>query len=225
MKLAHLKANEHIGKKFIVIFLATFIITFAFVAMAVKYFSPEIDVEISKATEEEQADDAEDKGSVDERLRWIQFEDNMPGVSTRFTDKKDQTEDTKTAQNQEETDNTIVYDEDLNKKQQPKAIEKEPVVKVEKVKPQAPDVKPVSAPPVAVGASTSKVYVGNYATIEQAIAMQNRLVDSGLNLAPFVKRVNGNYVVQVGSYASAQKAHSVAAEIQNAGYAARVVGE
>ena len=71
--------------KTLTIFLATFIITFAFVAMAVKYFSPEIDVEFGKATEEEQAAD-EDKGSVDERLRWIQFEDNMPGVSTRFTD-------------------------------------------------------------------------------------------------------------------------------------------
>ena len=39
--------------KTLTIFLTTFIVTFAFVALAVKYFSPEIDVEIGKATEDE----------------------------------------------------------------------------------------------------------------------------------------------------------------------------
>ena len=55
--------------------------------------------------------------------------------------------------------------------------------------------------------------------------MQNRLAEAGLDLAPFVKKVGPNYVVQIGSYASVQKAQSVAETVQNAGFAARVVSE
>ena len=87
------KKKKNKESKTVSIFLITFIVTFAFVALSVKYFSPEIDVEIEG--KEQIAEEDVEKGSVDERLRWIQFEDNMPGVSTRFTEETENTQKTK----------------------------------------------------------------------------------------------------------------------------------
>ncbi|MBO5948017.1 SPOR domain-containing protein [bacterium] len=186
------------------IFLITFIVTFAFVALSVKYFSPEIDVEIEG--KEQIAEEDVEKGSVDERLRWIQFEDNMPGVSTRFTEETENTQKTK-------NDNVIVYDEENN--------ENNEIEKLEEVQ----EVKPLIATPVPSINKISKVYVGQFSNIEQAIAMQNKLTDAGLDLAPFVKRIDNYYVVQIGSYASKEKAQAVVLQVQGAGFPAQLVNE
>ena len=71
----------------------------------------------------------------------------------------------------------------------------------------------------------SKVFVGSYPTIEQAIQAQNRLMNTNISVSPFVKEVNGSYVLQAGSYANAHKAEAVAKEISAAGFQARVVKE
>ena len=222
-------SNENIKKegknkkqhKSLTVFLTTFIVTFAFVALATKYFSPEYDVEIGRNGEETDIENSE-KGSVDERLRWIQFEDNMPGVSTRFTSEEE------IPQEEEKTkaETSIVYDDETTAKtiQEQKAKDAEAVIKVEKTETaqEAQSPSPVDAPAVP---KMSKIYVGQFATIEQAISMQNKLSESGLNLSPFVKKVGSHYVVQVGSYASSQTAENIATEIQNAGYNARIVNE
>ena len=164
------KNKKRKESKTISIFLITFIVTFAFVALSVKYFSPEIDVEIE--SKEHIAEEDVEKGSVDERLRWIQFEDNMPGVSTRYTEEKE-------ALKKENEDNVIVYDEENNN-------ENSEIEKLENVQ----DVKPLITTPVPAINKISKVYVGQFPNIEQAIAMQNKLTDAGLDLAPFVKRID-----------------------------------
>lgn len=189
--------------KSLTIFLTTFIVTFAVIALSAKYFSPDIDVEIGKSIEETEEEIEIEKGSVDERLRWIQFEDNMPGVSTRFTD-----DTTKENSTEETEDNTIVYEEEENQ---------------ETLKPDKPEkVKPIVNNPIPNVAQISKVYVGNFSTIEQAIATQNQITEAGLDLAPFVKRIDNYYVVQVGSFASPQKAQEAADMVNNAGFSARV---
>jgi len=207
------KKNEK-QNKLLTIFLTTFLLTFVFVLFVVKNF-PEIDVEISKNAEQEQEENTE-IGSVDERLKWIQFEDNMPGVSTRYTTTDNANQDEE-SQNQ---DNIIEYDDDLktNKNSLNSLKSKEEaVIKVEPIVQMPENVPSVN--------KISKVYVGQFATKEQAITMQNRLMDAGLDLAPFVKKVGSNYVIQIGSYASAQKAQSIAETVQNAGFSARVVSE
>ena len=207
--------NKEKQNKIITIFLTTFLVSFIFISLVVKNL-PEIDVEIGKNAEETDVDNSE-QGSVDERLRWIQFEDNMPGVSTRFTT----TEETAQEDGKQNEDNVIEYDEDVKSVNVPTKKE-DAVIKVDKAQPTETKMPAPAAPVVN---KISKVYVGQYTTIEQAIAMQNRLTEAGLDLAPFVKKVGGNYVVQIGSYASAQKAQSVAESVQNAGFAARVVSE
>lgn len=198
------KKKKNKESKTVSIFLITFIVTFAFVALSVKYFSPEIDVEIEG--KEQIAEEDVEKGSVDERLRWIQFEDNMPGVSTRFTE---ETENTQKAKD----DDVIVYDEENN--------ENNEIEKLEEVQ----EVKPLIATPVPSINKISKVYVGQFSNIEQAIAMQNKLTDAGLDLAPFVKRIDNYYVVQIGSYASKEKAQAVVLQVQGAGFPAQLVNE
>lgn len=198
------KKKKNKESKTVSIFLITFIVTFAFVALSVKYFSPEIDVEIEG--KEQIAEEDVEKGSVDERLRWIQFEDNMPGVSTRFTEETENTQKTK-------NDDVIVYDEENN--------ENNEIEKLEEVQ----EIKPLIATPVPSINKISKVYVGQFSNIEQAIAMQNKLTDAGLDLAPFVKRIDNYYVVQIGSYASKEKAQAVVLQVQGAGFPAQLVNE
>lgn len=199
------KKKKRKESKTLSIFLITFIVTFAFVALSVKYFSPEIDVEIEgkEQIEEENIE----KGSVDERLRWIQFEDNMPGVSTRYTDEKEASPKIK-------DDDVIVYDEENNESNE-----------IEKLEEKVQEVKPLSATPLPTVNKISKVYVGQFSNIEQAIAMQNKLTDAGLDLAPFVKRIDNYYVVQIGSYASKEKAQAVVLQVQGAGFPARLENE
>lgn len=190
--------------KTVSIFLITFIVTFAFVALSVKYFSPEIDVEIE--SKEQIVEEDIEKGSIDERLRWIQFEDNMPGVSTRYTDETENSQALK-------DDNVIIYDEENN--------ENNKIEKLEEIQ----EVKPLIATPVPSVNKISKVYVGQFSNIEQAIAMQNKLTEANLDLAPFVKRVDNYYVVQIGSYASKEKAQVVVLQVQGAGFPAQLVNE
>ena len=151
MATKEIKKKKKKESKTVSIFLITFIVTFAFVALSVKYFSPEIDVEIEG--KEQIAEEDVEKGSVDERLRWIQFEDNMPGVSTRFTEETENTQKTK-------DDNVIVYDEENNETNKNNEIEK-----LEEVQ----EVKPLIATPVPSVNKISKVYVGQFSNIEQAI--------------------------------------------------------
>ena len=102
-----------------------------------------------------------------------------------------------------------------------KVIKNNEIEKLEEVQ----EVKPLITTPVPSINKISKVYVGQFSNIEQAIAMQNKLTDAGLDLAPFVKRIDNYYVVQIGSYASKEKAQAVVLQVQGAGFPAQLVNE
>ena len=71
----------------------------------------------------------------------------------------------------------------------------------------------------------SKVYVGSYPTIEQAIQAQNKLMNTATSVSPFVKEHNGTYVLQAGSYANSSKAEALAKELSALGFSAKVIKE
>ena len=50
-------------------------------------------------------------------------------------------------------------------------------------------------------------------------------MNTSISVSPFVKEVNGTYVLQAGSYANAGKAEAVSREINSLGFHARVVKE
>ena len=64
----------------------------------------------------------------------------------------------------------------------------------------------------------TKVYLGNYSSPEAAYAVQNRLKKQFPELEPFVKQVNGKYIVQTGSFYDGAKAGVLAEKLQEKGY-------
>lgn len=214
------------NKKVLVIFLSTFFVSLFLAAFAIKALSPNVDVEIADDSadyaETEQTPGIEAK-DVDNRLKWIQFEDNMPGVSKRYDSDESELTDSDTEKN----DVNVNKNEDLEKVRTATkttdvkiAAQKKPDIKQQAPVPTRHDVTTVSSP-----TRVTKVYIGYYSTLEQAVNAQNKVITSGVNVSPFVKEVNGLYVVQAGSYANSQKAQSLYSQLSAMGYPAKLVIE
>ncbi len=207
------------------LFAITFLVSLIVITYFIKSFSPNVDVEIGGEEQqsiEEDSSDSDIKKAIDDRLKWIQLEDNMPGVS-----KREETQSDVTYFETEKTDQKAKQEAKVNKEEtKQKQAEMEPIEYVNpKQQPAAHPPIPAQTQPAAEPFKMSKVYVGSYPTIEQAIQAQNKLMNTSISVSPFVKEVNGSYVLQAGSYANAGKAESVAREINSVGFHARVVKE
>ncbi len=220
------------AKQAIALFLVTFLVSLIVITYFIKSMSPDVDVEIGGSNEQtvEQEDtDSEVKQPIDDRLRWIQMEDNMPGASKR---EDGQNDDIEYKTNDKQSNN---QDEKVRESQEPS--DPNALEPIEYADPDSglQESTKTSAPPIPMQTTRSqtaeepfkmsKVFVGSYPTIEQAIQAQNRLMNTNISVSPFVKEVNGSYVLQAGSYANAHKAEAVANEISAAGFPARVVKE
>ena len=225
MESGNNKLKKEKNKKVLVIFLSTFFVSLFLAAFAIKALSPNVDVEIaddsSNYADVDDSPDIEAK-DVDNRLKWIQFEDNMPGVSRRYDSEEAVTDDLtqKNGQKQDKKEdlekvraNTKISDVQISTQKKQEVKSQPPV-------PTKHDVVAVSAP-----TRVTKVYIGYYSTLEQAVSAQNKVIASGVNVSPFVKEVNGLYVVQAGSYANSQKAQTLYSQLSAMGYPAKLVNE
>lgn len=227
-------ATSNKVKQTVALFLVTFLISLIVITYFIKSMSPDVDVEIggeSEQTVEQDGTDSEIKQPIDDRLRWIQMEDNMPGASKR-QDGESQDIEYKSTENGKED---VVKQPESKDKEKSKS-DSDTVTPFEYTNPN--NQKPIATPPTPVQSmqnkqpapsadefKMSKVYVGSYPTIEQAIQAQNKIMNTSISVSPFVKEVNGSYVLQAGSYANAHKAEAVAREISAAGFPTRVVKE
>lgn len=211
-------------KQTISLFVVTFLVSLIVITYFIKSMSPNVDVEIGgddTGSIEQEDTESDVKQAIDDRLRWIQMEDNMPGVSKR----DDGTPDDIEYEQAEKVKQTKVSDKKAEKQEQ--ADDENALEPIE----YAGSQKPITPPPVPMQTTQSepfkmsKVYVGSYPTIEQAIQAQNKLMNTNISVSPFVKEVNGTYVLQAGSYANAGKAEAVSREINSVGFHARVVKE
>lgn len=213
-------------KQTVALFIVTFLISLIVITYFIKSFSPNVDVEIGGESDEQQtideSTDSDIKKAIDDRLRWIQLEDNMPGAAKR--DNGQNAEDVSYESDKVRTPEEIAEDVEKTSKSSQKEKELKPI---EYVGPQHKSTvePPVPVTPQAEPPKMSKVFVGSYPTIEQAIQAQNKLMSTSASVSPFVKEVNGTYVLQAGSYASAGKAEAVSREINSLGFHARVVKE
>lgn len=208
------------------LFIVTFLVSLIVITYFIKSMSPDVDVEIGGSdiqTAGEESSESDIKKAIDDRLRWIQMEDNMPGVSKREDGAL--TDDVVYEPTNREKEKTK---EKTKEEKQIEPIENgQELAPIEYVNPQN---KASTQPPTPAEQTTepfkmSKVYVGSYPTIEQAIQAQNKLMNTNISVSPFVKEVNGSYVLQAGSYANAGKAEAVSREINSVGFQARVVKE
>lgn len=206
--------NKKIKQTF-TLFIVTFLVSLIVITYFIKSFSPNVDVEIGgESTEysENNTSESDVKQAIDDRLKWIQMEDNSPATSDDNSNSSNE-ESVKKAEKATATNN--------KHNEGPESVELITTPQKQLLAPPVPavPVKQVEPPKMA------KVYVGNYPTIEAAILAQNKLMDSSTNVSPFVKEVNGNYVLQAGSYSNTSTAESVAKEISALGFQVRIVRE
>ena len=71
----------------------------------------------------------------------------------------------------------------------------------------------------------NRVVVGDFETIEEAMSVQNKLINSDLNVIPYIKDLNGKYILQAGSFANKDKALALVSQIKEMGYPSKVVSE
>ena len=71
----------------------------------------------------------------------------------------------------------------------------------------------------------TRVYVGFYSSQEDAVDARNRISQTMPGIQPFVKALNGQYIVQAGSFADRSKAVELRDELNNRGYTARLISD
>lgn len=204
-------------------FVVTFFITLFIFTLIAKNLSPNVDVSIGNDSET----DAKESGLgvkkfIDDRLKMIQMDDNSTGNSISASDRSDNNYNNKpTDQLTQEVEEKVTIPTKNNQAGN-QENEDTPMPSV-KSPPPRPAAKDLSTP--FSSTTMSKVLVGRYATIEQAKVAQEILVDSGLNITPFVRNINGAYTLQVGSYSSRAKAEELVGELQRNNFPAKIIQE
>ena len=202
---------------------AFFVMLLLFLGIA-KQISPDVDVSIGNDIQT--ADDTVEnytKPLIDDRLRLIQMEDE---------DKADKTGE-------------AIFDDSLEERVVlPENVKRKTVVTEEGSVPNDPlptfqarkealinsvadktynsntDALQSTETPVNV-----KVVVGYYATPEQAQVAKGILMEAGLNINPFIKRIGNAYTIQAGSYSSTETAKNAVNELLQNNFPARIITE
>lgn len=196
----------------IIIFVSAFFILLLLFLGIAKQLSPEIDVSIGEDENQTATEDVADKTSVDDRLKLLQQEDE--GQKTKdntFATELDEKVVLPDHKKAETTDNTTQEAMTLPAK----TINSKPVA----------TTNPTPKPVTTQATNTAKVVVGYYSTREQAEVAKGIIAESGLNISPYVRNIGGAYTIQVGSYATREKAQSIANELLRNNYPARIIME
>lgn len=193
-------------------FVLTFFVTLMFFSLVAKILSPDVDVTIGSDTEL----DAKESGLgvkrfIDNRLKMIQMDDNSSGAqkAAEKVSEKTAVQDADPAY----TEETINIPKSHNEQD----------VMPDYATPPRPSTKDLSTP--YESPKVSKVYVGRYATLEQAKVAQDILMDAGVGVTPFIKDLGGHYTLQIGSYSSRAKAEEIASELRRNNFPTKVVQE
>lgn len=220
------KKKKKNSKKGIILGLTTFFATLLVFTIFAKLLSPDVDVTIG----DDSATDAKESGLgvkrfIDDRLKMIQMEDNSAGVSKKELEKKsaDYNDDSFDSFSRELEEKVNLPSKKNKSKQSDESVdsELEEPVQLSRTppRPSTKELSPFESPKM------SKVLVGHYSTVEQAKVAQGILLDSGIDVTPFIKNLGGSYTLQVGSYSSRSKADGLASELLRNNFPARVIQE
>ena len=212
------KKSKKSAMGYVYLFIFVFAAALAFMSYLVKSYSPDVDVEIGNKedlTLSESDMDVEVK-NIDERLKWIQEEDEMPSITLRENKKKNIND-----YNFEDPikDNTV----DIPKKE---TITKEPLIPLpEKPKDYNPvmnqasePVKPKKSPLPAPSPSVTKVYIGSISSLEEAMSIQEKINRDIPEAMPFIKAVQEKYIIQLGSFSKKETADAFISRLREKGY-------
>lgn len=198
----------------IIIFVSAFFILLLLFLGIAKQLSPEIDVSIGDDENATSAEEVTDKSSVDDRLKLLQQEDEgKKAQDDTFATELDEKVVLPDHKKQSDDDNIATQSEAVTLPD--KSANPKPVVTSSPAPKQTTQTQSASA----------KVVVGYYATKDQAEVAKGIIAESGLNISPYVRNIGGAYTIQVGSYATREKAQSIANELLRNNYPARIIIE
>lgn len=215
------KRKQKSALGYILLFAVVFLSALWGLSYIVKSYSPDVDVSIGNNEALILEENETEIKTVDERLKWIQMEDELPTVSIKVPDEerkkikifgKSIPDSIKITVEEKKSIKNDIYQKNENKKQTLDFRLKNPV--------DEQIVRPVSKQRPS---TITKVYVGKYETIEEAMKMQSKIAGDAPETIPFIKSVNGKYVVQIGSFSDKEKALQLVEEMSNKGYNARAV--
>ncbi len=227
------RKNSFMG--YFYLFLFVFVVALAGFSFAVKSYTPELDVSLGnvETTPLTQSDMDIEVKSVDERLKWIQMEDEMPSVAIR--EAKEQTEDSIKAKTRKMIEPESIQ-EPIFKKEEVAVVPKPSMSDIPVATPQTSDFRiaseqtavvplPVAKTPVipAPIPSLTKVYLGSYTTVDEAMSVQQKVLADIPSSMPFIKSVNGSYIVQLGSFSNSDMAQSFIQTLRDKGYSPKVL--
>lgn len=201
-------------KNILLVFCATLVIGIIFISTVLKSASPTVDLDIGEepvASMDQRGDEDYDniRMQIDERLKMIQNEEEMPGVSN----------------NDYESDEEIIkrLRSDESSKSD-KTAKKQDVIKNEEV---SLDIEPLSIPAADAPKVNylSKIYIGQFSDMDKAVEMQSNILNSGADVNTVIKEVNGYYTIQAGVFTNYESAKAVADKLNNAGFSAKIVKE
>lgn len=210
------------------VYLFTFVFIAALLGLSylVKSYSPDVDVAIgnNESMPLSESDMEVEIKSVDERLKWIQMEDEMPSVAIR-----EAVESTEKAIKEKKEKNFV----------EPK-IEAEPIFKKEEKIPK-PSISEIVSLPVAEPVdfrssvktpvipapvpSLTKVYLGSFSSVDEAMNIQQKIAGDIPDAMPFIKSYNGAYIVQLGSFSNKNVADTFIMKVREKGYSPKVLYE
>ena len=213
------------GKNLFLIFVITFVVVVIFASIFLKGLFSNVDVNIGEnpiASMNQRGDEENElniRAQIDQRLKMIQNEEEMPGVAERGyeTDeelverlRRDETKDKDKDKGKEKDINESNEKDDTITQSEKHAIETI-TIPTETPKPDSNIV--------------SKIYIGQFSDMQKAVEMQANLINSGLNINPMIKEVNGYYTIQVGVFSNYDSAKALSDKINNAGFSAKIIRE
>lgn len=215
LKRKRRKRRRNNGLGYLLLFALVFTSALFGLSYAVKFLSPDVDVAIgnNESTPLNESEMDVEIKTIDERLKWIQMEDELPSVSIRISQDRVENKQDK---------NKIEEKKDNKKEAAPKKDIAEIVNKEEKANIKTDfrfSKNNVNTPVVN---QISKVYLGKYETIEEAVKIQHQVSSEETEIVPFIKAINGKYVVQIGSFSDSERAKTLVNKMKSKGYPAKI---
>ncbi len=241
--MTNVEHNENkaipIGKKrrkrkqnwgYVYLFAFVFVGALLCLSYLVKTYSPNIDVTIGNNDSLTLSDSEMDitVKPIDERLKWIQMEDEMPTVSIK--EKEQKKEKDSTLQNEKNKQNVKKEEEKQitkNKKDDERnnTAKNPPLPSIMDLKPQVSDFRAATTKPAIIPSpkpSITKVYLGTYSSIEEAMSVQNKIANEDATITPFIKATGNTYIVQLGSFSDKEKATALVGRLKMKGYSPKL---
>lgn len=214
--------------KYLLLFVFVFVLALVGISHFVNSYSPKVDVTIGDTDESLTLSNPEaeiEMKTIDERLKWIQMEDEMPSVAIRETlsadekelqDKKELIEKEK---EEEKNSDDVVLDVVQPKQEVPKPAMSDIVKQSTQDFRTAAKQAVIPAPIPAL----TKVYLGPFSTLDEAVQIQQKVGNDMPEIMPFVKSINGEYIVQIGSFSSKDVANIFIQKAQEKGYSPKTL--